>query len=96
MISGILIGIAGAYLFSSGMMAIIVSLDLIHSPLMEQTENDHWGSENPPIKLILVVTRHPYWAVCSHYRLTVISLAKDSGLPIEIGETLPLIEYFIP
>jgi hypothetical protein len=41
MISGILIGIAGAYLFSSGMMAIIVSLDLIQSPVMEQTENDH-------------------------------------------------------
>ena len=31
MISGILIGFAGAYVFSSAMMAMIVALDLIDS-----------------------------------------------------------------
>ena len=96
MISGILIGVAGAYLFSSGMMAIIISLDLIQSPLLEQTENDHWGSENSPIKLILVATRRPSLAICRNFRFTDIALAKDSDLLIEIGKNLHLIEYFIP
>lgn len=41
MIWGILMGIVGTYLFSSGMMAIIVSLNLFHSPLIENAEKDY-------------------------------------------------------
>ena len=37
---GILIGIAGAYVFSSGMMAIIVSFNLIQAPLIENVEQE--------------------------------------------------------
>lgn len=40
MLTGILIGFAGAYAMSGVLMTIIISLDLIQSPTLETLEGD--------------------------------------------------------
>ena len=41
MVLGLVAGFAGAYIFSSGMMAVIVALDLINTPTLSSSKQDH-------------------------------------------------------